>query len=101
MHQEDPRRWNNFSLGLLEAQNFGSCGCQVEKEVKVQGDNHKNAICALLLSNWRPLGEEDPGDADWCNPLHVNRIQKTFGASRVPPSKIFLPLFKRSIKDFC
>ena len=50
MHQEDPRRWNSFSLGLHRAQNFGSCGCQVEKEVKMAGDNHKNAIWALRLS---------------------------------------------------
>ena len=73
----------------------------MDNEAKVAGDNHKNAIWALRLSNWRPLSEDDPSDTDRCNPLHVNRMQKTFGAGRVPPSKIFLPQFKRSIKDFC
>ena len=66
------------------------------------GDNHKNAIWALRPAvSTGDLSAKKIRDTDRCNPLRVNRIQKTFGASRVPPSKIFLPLFKRSIKDFC
>ena len=58
------------------------------------GDNHKNAIWALLISQLA-------SDTDMqvqpiaCKP----NTEQTFAASRVPPSKTFLPLIKRTRED--
>ena len=51
-HQEDPRRRNNFTLGLRAEISVRVMPQKrrLEKELKLAGDKNKNAIWALLLS---------------------------------------------------
>ena len=50
--EHDPRKRKNFSLGLhhVTCRNFGPSSDQAEKELKMLGDNNKNAIWAPLPS---------------------------------------------------
>lgn len=54
-YQEDPRRLNNFTLGLKQ-RTFCPCGAKIDKvregnkALKIAGDKSKSAIWSLLLS---------------------------------------------------
>ena len=39
-----------MTFSLITRRNFGPCGAQEYKGLKMAGDNNKNAIWALLLS---------------------------------------------------
>ena len=48
---EGGRSWKAEKLFVgFACRIFGPCGAQVEKELKMTGDNNKNAIWTLLLS---------------------------------------------------
>ena len=58
------------------------------------GDNHKNAIWALLISQLASDTDIQVQPTS-CKP----NTEQTFATSRVPPFETFLPLFKRTRED--
>ena len=53
--EEDPStrkilKYGEKTFSLITCRNFGPCGAQKDKGLKMTGDNNKNAIWALLLS---------------------------------------------------
>ena len=94
-------------MGNLHAENYGPCGAQVEKELKIESDKNKSTVWALVLSllafiitgfqqnrqinQLMVTTDEMAGFHVYCRD-YSNALPATIFVWFVPSRKIFLPL---------